>query len=445
MKNAMVRYATLAIAATGVLAATTAHAKLTPAQKCASAKETAASKKVTAKINCYAKTKFAAPPSATCLQHAETSFTKAFAKAEKPGACLHNGDAAAIEASVDTLITTLAQALQPPAGATKPAQTCAVAKLKAAGKKAAAKIKCHVQDLPLSSPSLLLFCRANAESAFTAAVTKAEKPGACATVGDASTLERAVDIFVNGVVQALVPPPPTATAIPGATATPVPPPASTMCCDYFPGTVNGECFDSIPSAIAGRCQQTFAGTIEPAGTFCSAGANPGCTSTRQVGARCCSVPASGPPNNFCYEYTSPFPGDADCTDTFHGTVLVGGTCDPVSGACTGSPPPPQTVCCEGQPIPTFGNACLDTLPAGATTYCASFNLTVAAAGTLCDAAAGVCGSAKQASACCVFPDGDGCFDFPSSNGALTQLCYGVSGTLAQGVSCGASSHTCGGP
>ncbi len=438
MKNAMIRYATAAIAATGVLAATAAHAKLTPVQKCASLKETAASKKVTAKINCYAKTKFAAPPSASCLQNAETSYTKAFAKAEKPGACLHNGDAADVEADIDTLVSELVQALQPPAGAAKPAQTCAVAKLKAAGKKAAAKIRCHVQDLPLGSQSLLTFCLSNAENVFTAAIAKAENPGACATTGDASTLERSVDAFVNAVVQALVPPAPTPTPVPGATPTA---PSSTLCCDFQPGAATGNCFDSTAAAAAGRCS-AFLGTLQPSGTFCSAAANPRCAATKSTGPRCCSVPASGTSPNFCYEYTDPM--DQDCLGFFSGgTVLVGGSCDPVSGACTGSPPPPQTVCCDGDS--GFGSRCLDTLDPGASSYCATtFNLAVAAPGTVCNASTGACGAIKQASACCQFP-GPSCVDFPSSNSTLAGLCQLALGTVNPGVSCGASSRTCGGP
>jgi hypothetical protein len=435
----------VAIAATLILTVVAAEGKLTPAQKCSVAKQNAASKKATAKINCYAKTKFAAPPADTCLQKAESAFTKAFAAAEKPGTCFDKGDAAAVESSVDTMVAALVKGLDPHSQATPetPAQKCAVAKLKAAGKKAAAKIKCHLQNLSLSSSSLLTFCLSNAEHSFTDAISKAEAPGACATIGDAATLERPVDVFVNAIVHALVPPtpaPPTATPVPGAppTATPL----VTMCCDYFPGTALGECFDSIPSAIANRCTPVFGGTVEADGTHCSAGPNPACTSTRSVGTRCCSVPASGPNPNFCYEYTDPTAGDADCTTAFGGTILIGGSCDPVSGACSGSPPPPpSTLCCDS----TIVGVCFDTAPSRTSTLCVS-GYAVEAQGTFCDANVGHCGPAKTANVCCDgLPPPIPCIEFFAGNSFASGACTTAGGQLHSGVSCGPTSSVCGGP
>ena len=72
-----------------LLTAAPAHAQLSAAQKCAIAKEKAAAKKAADKIKCYKKTKFAAAVAPACLQKAEGTFAKAFAKAEAPGGCHH--------------------------------------------------------------------------------------------------------------------------------------------------------------------------------------------------------------------------------------------------------------------------------------------------------------------------------------------------------------------
>jgi hypothetical protein len=85
-----------------------------------------------------------------------------------------------------------------------PAQRCASAKLKAASKKAAAKLKCNdkaiVTGAPVDPP-----CLGKAEDKFEAAFAKAELRGGCATTGDAGAVEAIVDAFVDDVVAALEP------------------------------------------------------------------------------------------------------------------------------------------------------------------------------------------------------------------------------------------------
>lgn len=136
------------------LIATPAMAKLTPAQKCTAAKLRATAKKADRKAKCSVKTRLVAPPDPACLQKAEGAFVKAFTKAEKPGACTRTGDAASVEVVVDTFVAALVEALQPPTGAGTPAQKCAVAKLKAASKKALAKTKCQIKSLSLQHPAV---------------------------------------------------------------------------------------------------------------------------------------------------------------------------------------------------------------------------------------------------------------------------------------------------
>jgi hypothetical protein len=81
-------------------------------RKCASAKRKAAGKKAAGKLGCHAKAvaKGAAVDPA-CLAKAEAKFVAAFAKAEARGGCATSGDAAAIEALVDALVTDVVAAL----------------------------------------------------------------------------------------------------------------------------------------------------------------------------------------------------------------------------------------------------------------------------------------------------------------------------------------------
>jgi hypothetical protein len=85
-----------------------ASAKPSPAQKCAAAKLKAAAKKLSAKLACHQTALMhAAAPSATCLAHATSAFTLAFARAEAKGGCAVTGDAASVEAEVDAAVTSL--------------------------------------------------------------------------------------------------------------------------------------------------------------------------------------------------------------------------------------------------------------------------------------------------------------------------------------------------
>jgi hypothetical protein len=88
-----------------------------------------------------------------------------------------------------------------------PAQKCTGSKLKATGKKAAAKLKCHekaVKKGVAADPD----CLAKAEEKFADAFAKAEAKGGCLTTGDAGSVEGLVDTFVDDAVAALDPPVP---------------------------------------------------------------------------------------------------------------------------------------------------------------------------------------------------------------------------------------------
>jgi len=87
------------------------------------------------------------------------------------------------------------------AGAT-PAQKCAQSKLKATGKKAAAKLKCYKKAVA-AGVAVDSECLTKAGDKFMIAFQKAEAKGGCTTVNDAGAVEGDVDIFVGDIVAAL--------------------------------------------------------------------------------------------------------------------------------------------------------------------------------------------------------------------------------------------------
>lgn len=85
---------------------------------------------------------------------------------------------------------------RPRSGARRP-------RLKAASKRAAAKLKCHDKAI-LTGGAVDPLCLSKAEDKYNAAFDKAELKGGCATGGDAGAV--LVDAFVDDVVDALEPP-----------------------------------------------------------------------------------------------------------------------------------------------------------------------------------------------------------------------------------------------
>jgi hypothetical protein len=75
------------------------------------------------------------------------------------------------------------------------ARQCAAAKLKAAAKKAASKLKCQARA-EAAGVAADPACLAKAEDKFAAAFARAEAGGGCRTMGDAGATESAVDDFV---------------------------------------------------------------------------------------------------------------------------------------------------------------------------------------------------------------------------------------------------------
>ena len=87
-------------------------------------------------------------------------------------------------------------------GAATRAERCAVAKLKAANKKAVAKLRCHEKAI-LQGKRVGSTCLLAADDRFLVAFAKAELKGGCATTGDQAALEDRVDKFVDGLLDTL--------------------------------------------------------------------------------------------------------------------------------------------------------------------------------------------------------------------------------------------------
>ncbi len=87
-------------------------------------------------------------------------------------------------------------------GAATRAERCAVAKLKAANKKVAAKLRCYEKAV-VEGKRVASTCLLAADDHFLVAFAKAELKGGCATTGDHAEVEDRVDGFVVGLLDTL--------------------------------------------------------------------------------------------------------------------------------------------------------------------------------------------------------------------------------------------------
>jgi len=78
------------------------------------------------------------------------------------------------------------------------AEKCAAAELKAAGKKAAAKLRCYEMAFTQGKP-VTSTCLASANARFAVAFAKVEARG-CATADDLAEVEDRVDGFIAGLL-----------------------------------------------------------------------------------------------------------------------------------------------------------------------------------------------------------------------------------------------------
>ena len=100
------------------------------------------------------------------------------------------------------VVLSLLAAVPAAEGAATRAEKCAVSKLKAANKKAAARLRCHEKAL-VQGKRVASACLLAADDRFLVAFAKAELKGGCATTGDQAELEERVDGFVVGLLDTL--------------------------------------------------------------------------------------------------------------------------------------------------------------------------------------------------------------------------------------------------
>jgi len=174
------------------------------ASKCTSKEFSAAGKKAAAKAKCQSKATSKGDTSKlnACLTGAEDKFSTAYPKAVAAGDCVTTADASTVEGDVDAFISALTQTLTN--GSTS-ASKCTSKEFAAAGKKAAAKVKCYSKAAKKNDTSALAGCLATAEGKFTTAFGKATAAGDCLTPADASTVEGDVDDFVSALKNDLDP------------------------------------------------------------------------------------------------------------------------------------------------------------------------------------------------------------------------------------------------
>jgi hypothetical protein len=206
---AMIAISVSALFAVGAVSPGLAHAQ----SKCAASKQKLAGKKASAKLKCWSKgVKNGVQADPNCLSKATFKFSSKWDKAEAKGGCTTTGDKTTIENKVDAFVDDVVDELGgSPAGAiltTDAARKCAATKIKTAGKKAAAKLKCTAkgaQRATIPDPN----CLSKATFKFSSKWDKAEAKGGCATTGDKTTIENKVDAFVLD----------TAAELPGAAVT----------------------------------------------------------------------------------------------------------------------------------------------------------------------------------------------------------------------------------
>jgi hypothetical protein len=169
---------------------------------------------------------------------------------------------------------------------------CAAAKIKAAGKKAYAKAKCHQKAIStgiVADPE----CLTNAELKFAGDIAKADVVGTCS--GTAGELEAQVDTFIAALASTIQPgltttTPPTTSSTTSTTTTLA---GSAVCCNigglacaWLPaeGCIGGASADRTPGAPGSVCDSAT-------GT---------CTLSPATAGNCCTLTADGPPPaTFC--------------------------------------------------------------------------------------------------------------------------------------------------
>jgi polyhydroxybutyrate depolymerase len=167
----------------------------TPSQSCAAAKLKAAGKKASGMLNCERKAAKAGLSSdPACTAATDDKLQGGFAKAELGGSCAVMNDESSVEARIDQWSASVAALLRPSAAANQ----CAALKLRAAGKKILAKLRCHSAALKKGQP-VDAACLSKAEAKFQDKFAAAEGSPPCLTTGDANRVEESVDRVIDAL------------------------------------------------------------------------------------------------------------------------------------------------------------------------------------------------------------------------------------------------------
>jgi len=162
-----------------------------------------------------------------------------------------------------------------------PAEKCAAAKLNAAAKKMAAKLRCY-QKAVAANGRLHPNCLVVAEATFAAAFARAEARGGCVTTGDAAAIEMEVDADVAALVSALSPVTITTTPTTASTATTTSTTTTTLAMTSTTTTAPACLLGSSCGACgSGTCRPDVEGVNICAGGLCLGGP---CTADADCGA-----------------------------------------------------------------------------------------------------------------------------------------------------------------
>lgn len=199
-----IRTALLSGLLTLALVSSAAAAAVSPAQRCTAQKLDATARTLIAELGCHARVaKAGKPVDPDCIERAAAMLMGAFARIEAHGGCTFVGDAAAVDALLDAMITQLAATLSggPPSG------RCAATKLLAAGRRGFRDFACERRALRMGT-AVDPACTAAAAAALTKAFANAEKRAVCAATGDAPAVEAMVGDGVGAATARLVSGPP---------------------------------------------------------------------------------------------------------------------------------------------------------------------------------------------------------------------------------------------
>ena len=227
--------------ATCALVVATAGAPLA-VNTCAGSKIKSTGKKAKCKLGVYARVPLDTAKLTGCEAKLSQSFTKAEAKATKEP-CSTTGDANAIEDKVDAFVNDVVTEVD----VFPDPSRCQSAKLKAAGKKVACRLKL-VAGLARHGTPIDPGKDGTCKSKFSSASVKAEAQGDCgAAASDTGAIEAKVDAFVTDVT----------TEIPGDI------PSTTTTTTTLPCGVQGPvCGGSCPDGGACEAVVTGPGTFE---------------------------------------------------------------------------------------------------------------------------------------------------------------------------------------